>query len=534
MVLSQGLIGQTLGTVRYTGQAHEKLCLVNPVNNTSCYLIDNCGFVVKEWKTSYRPGLAVHLDSSGALYRAGRIGSSTFQAGGLGGIIEKYDWNGTKLWEYTMANDSMHLHHDFYVRDNGNIIAIAWELIPQDRLLSLGRIPNTAKDYFYSERIIEIDPSADFEIVWEWRAIDHIVQEFDDQLEHYAPVSQVPQRFDINLNNVQGLNFVDWLHINSVDLDEENDLLLLSCNAIDEIVVIDHSTSSEETSGSIGGSYEHGGDLLFRIGNPGNYDERDNFDQLFFAQHDARWMYSADRSLSISLFNNGLRNGNINFSSVELYKLDYEANDLIMGFSAIRPDSNYEPIWSYNAEGMQELYSKRMSSVRYLDGHWVVGSSDDGRIIELDQGGEILWEYINPVGPNQVFSQGDTPFGNIVFSAPAYLYAYFDESLDTESSNIRIELNASDSCDIESIVSLKEEFDVPIKAWFAAHSLKFESTGRFQLRLYDINANQLWRSEVFENDFCSNIWGLSEGIYFLEISSTGSLFTKTIKLYYPE
>ena len=533
MVLTHGLVGQTVGTVKYTDLAHEKLCLVNPVNNTHCYLIDNCGYIVNEWETSHRPGLAVHLDSSGALYRAGRISSSVFKAGGLGGVIEKYDWDGTKLWEYRLANDSMHLHHDFYVRTNGHIIAIAWELIPQDELLSSGRNPGTVRDEFYSERIIEIDPDSDFEIVWEWKAFDHIVQEYDDQLQNFASVSEMPQRFDINLNRVQGLNFIDWLHINSVDLDEETDLLLLSCNAIDEIVLIDHSTTVEEASGSAGGRYGHGGDLLYRIGNPGNYDERDNFDQLFFAHHDARWIDSEDRLLNISLFNNGRRNGNINFSAVELYSLNYEANDLIMGFNAIRPDSDLEPIWSYNAQAMQGLYSKRMSSARYQDGHWTICSSDDGRIIEIDQGGRILWEYINPVGPNQVFSQGDSPFGNTLFSVPVYLYEYFDESLNTESSNIRIELNASDSCDIESTtVSVYEELDLPFKVWFAAQSLNIEAEGSYQLRLYDTNGNHLWHSTVFENDFCSHIWGLSEGIYFLKISSTDGSLTKTIKLYY--
>lgn len=533
-VLQPGLKAQTVGTVKYTDQAYDKLCLINPVNNTSTYLIDNCGFIVKEWETNYRPGLAVHLDSTGALYRAGRISSSRFKAGGLGGIIERYDWDGTKLWEYRLANDSMHLHHDFYVRDNGNIIAIAWELIPQDLLLRSGRSPDAIKDDFYSECILEFDPSSDFEIVWEWHAFDHIVQELDDQLLNYGPVSQFPERFDINLNKIQGLNFVDWLHINSVDLDEENDLLLLSCNAIDEIVVLDHSTTVEEAASSSGGQYGKGGDLLYRIGNPGNYDERDNFDQLFFAQHDARWMHSEDRLLSFSLFNNGLRNGSTNYSSAELYKLDYKPNDLNIDFNAIRPNTNLEPIWSYNSEGMQGLYSKRMSSVRQLDSHWLVCSSDNGRIIELNQGGDILWEYINPVGPNQIFSQGETPFGNILFSTPVYLYDYFEESLDTESSNQRIELNALDSCDIESSVSLNEELDIPFKAWFSAQCLNFESLGRFQLRLYDMNANQLWYSQVFENDFCSNIWGLSQGIYFLEISSPGSRVKNTIKLYYSE
>ena len=44
-------------------------------------------------------------------------------------MIEKFNWSGELEWSYSLATDSLHLHHDFYVRDNGNLLLIVWELI---------------------------------------------------------------------------------------------------------------------------------------------------------------------------------------------------------------------------------------------------------------------------------------------------------------------------------------------------------------------------------------------------------------------
>ena len=48
-------------------------------------------------------------------------------AGGVGGGISKYNWDGELLWNYELSNDVYQHHHDIYPLENGNVLVIAWE-----------------------------------------------------------------------------------------------------------------------------------------------------------------------------------------------------------------------------------------------------------------------------------------------------------------------------------------------------------------------------------------------------------------------
>ena len=79
-------------------------------------------------------------------------------------------------------------------------------------------------------------------------------------------VSEQPELIDLNFDNQDG--HPDWLHSNSIDYNEELDQILLSVPHFDEVWIIDHSTSTEEAKGHIGGNSAKGGDLIFRWGKP--------------------------------------------------------------------------------------------------------------------------------------------------------------------------------------------------------------------------------------------------------------------------
>ena len=38
--------------------------------------------------------------------------STIFTGGGIGGRMEKFDWNNNLLWYYDFANNLYHQHHD--------------------------------------------------------------------------------------------------------------------------------------------------------------------------------------------------------------------------------------------------------------------------------------------------------------------------------------------------------------------------------------------------------------------------------------
>jgi hypothetical protein len=64
----------------------------------------------------------------------------------------------------------------------------------------------------------------------------------------------------------------------------------LSSYKLSEIYIIDHSTSSKEAAGHIGGRWGKGGDFLYRWGNPQNYRRGDSTNRKLFHQHDIKWI----------------------------------------------------------------------------------------------------------------------------------------------------------------------------------------------------------------------------------------------------
>ena len=60
---------------------------------------------------------------------------------------------------------------------------------------------------------------------------------------------------------------------------------------MNEIYVIDHSTTTEEAAGHSGGLSGKGGDILYRWGNPQNYQRGNSQDQILISQHSVNWIW---------------------------------------------------------------------------------------------------------------------------------------------------------------------------------------------------------------------------------------------------
>ena len=117
---------QTVGVFVYEENVYDGYTLFSPSKQT--YLIDNCGNVINQWTSQYRPGLAVYLLEDGLLLRTNRVNNNdVFSGGGIGGALEKLDWSSNVIWSYSYNSVNYHQHHDIEVLPNGNILILAWE-----------------------------------------------------------------------------------------------------------------------------------------------------------------------------------------------------------------------------------------------------------------------------------------------------------------------------------------------------------------------------------------------------------------------
>lgn len=411
------------------GTSQAGYTLLAPLRQLTTYLIDMQGEVVHRWKSTLRPGMAVYLLKDGSLLRACRIPREEPGQRGSGGRLQRIAWDGTLLWEYTCADPTLLQHHDVEPLPNGNVLLIAWERMDAHQVVALGRDPRwIGGQGFWSEVIREVRPVSPNagEVVWEWRALDHVIQDFDSELPNWGEVAAHPELIDLHADlqptgglqvetpampqrDAQGRELRrgssnrkpgDWLHINSVHYLAQHDLILLSSRRLNEIWVIDHSTTTEQARGHAAGRFGQGGDLLYRFGNPQNYRRGTSADQVFFGQHDARWVLGPQGRLEITVFNNGAgRPGNDTWSSVDTLVLPFDPNS---GFASPTSGS-FGPSRLRRRIGGPggglHFFSGILAGAQHLpDGNTLICSGAESRLIEVTPEGEVVWEYQNRLG----------------------------------------------------------------------------------------------------------------------------------------
>lgn len=404
---------QTVGLIKNeSGSLQDGYVLFAPTYGTVTYLIDKCGKQVHSWPSTYTPGLSVYLLSDGTLLRAGNTNNTTFTAGGKGGIIEKFDWEGNVTWSYTISDELQCQHHDIRELPNGNILAIVWELKTNEEAIAMGRNPEKLDSTIWSEKIIEIKPEGTNEgtIVWEWYLWDHIVQNFDETKPNYGVIESNPQLMNINYFATTG---PDWIHLNSVDYNPDLDQIVLSSHETGEFWIIDHSTTTEEAASHSGGNSGKGGDFLYRWGNTTAYNVGTT--QHFFGQHNAHWI---EKGLlfenQIMVYNNGNGRPEGNYSTIEIINPPVEGYN----YTSTLPYLPETPSWIYNANNPNNLYSPFISGAQRLsNGNLLYCDGVDGIFNEIDTSGNLVWQYINPVSNNGIAKQGDPKNLNYSFRA---------------------------------------------------------------------------------------------------------------------
>ena len=316
-----------------------------------------------------------------------------------------------------------------------------------------------------ADSIVEVKPTGKTtgEVVWEWHAWDHLIQDSDPSKANFGDVGKHPELIDVNfggsemgfpgggppgpprrdiakkdapkedeakkkrdMDRLKSIGYVgnptargnrgiipDWTHVNAVAYNAELDQIMISVRSFGEFWIIDHGTTTAEAAGHTGGKRGKGGDLLYRWGNPISYRAGTKADQRLFAQHDAQWIPKGYPGAGhVLVFNNGGGRPAGNYSSVDEIVLPVDAQGDYTRTQG-EPFGPREPAWSYTAPKKEELFAFIMSGANRLpNGNTLICESVSGTIFEVTPKGETVWKYANPAGGSFAMGMpGGPPMG---------------------------------------------------------------------------------------------------------------------------
>jgi hypothetical protein len=363
-------------------------------NGTTAVIIDTNNTVCHTWSfsSSAKTGYTSYLLEGGVVIRSVTQSNSVFGGGGITGRFQKVDWNNTVLWNYIYSTTTYCAHHDFCPMPNGNILVIAYELKSASQAIQAG---SKYSHTMWPDKIVEIQPSGSSggNIVWEWHVWDHLVQDWDATKLNYGVVADHPEL--INLNYMNTAQTSDWMHCNGIDYNPQLDQIVFSSHNLNELYVIDHSTTTAQAASHSGGNSGRGGDILYRWGNPIAYNHSGT--TIFHVVHDAHWIPKGyPNAFSIVAFNNnGISNSQ---SCVDRITPPYSH------FEYSKADGRQFLPLTYNWRHACSGHTSDMGTSQQLpNGNSLVTITQSGYIYEINPAGTTIWyKQVSGIVPNAV------------------------------------------------------------------------------------------------------------------------------------
>ena len=384
------------GTCAVSTGAFDGYTLYSPNGSREATLVDIGGTIVHTWQMQARGGYSTYLLENGHLLRPAEVSNAQLSGGASAGKVQEVDWNGSVVWEFEYSSSTYLTHHDIEPMPNGNVLLIAWEVKSATEASAAGR---TNAATIWPDHIIEVEKAGSGgNIVWEWHAWDHLIQDASPSADNYGVVADHPELIDVNLGSTvsgpggpggpPGGGGGDWLHINGISYNPELDQIAISSHFMDEVYVIDHSTTTAEAASHAGGNAGRGGDILYRWGNPTNYDTSGT--QVLDVVHSAYWVPAGlPGGGNLMMFNN---NETSHASEIIELELPLQSG----GTYARTPGTAFAPnsaAWSY--EDGATFYSMHLGGVQRLpNGNTlIIESTDSGHMFEVMTDGSTVWEY---------------------------------------------------------------------------------------------------------------------------------------------
>ena len=384
-------------------EVNDGLVLISDFTTESVVLIDIDNNIVNSWEVNDYNLLNSYLTPDSILVTISKLNNLP--------VLQKYDWDGLLLWTFILEEGECIIHHEQVILPNGNILAICKETIIAEENIYFN-------EDIVIDKIIEIEPldNDQANIIWEWRFYDHLIQDYDPNMLNYGIISENPQLFNINAYNLLG----DFTHLNCVDFNAELNQIVFSSRTLNEVFIIDHSTTTEEAKSHIGGIYGKGGDFLYRWGNPINYNRGDLGDQKLHAPHAVNWINSDyPGGGNILLFDNEY---DVSISAI----IEFQPPILSNGLYSLDANEPFEPneyTWinhSSNYYSLSHSGAFRMPNGNTLITIFGVPPLYEINIIEIDENGSLQWEYLGSF---------------ITFRASKYPLSYFNSMVQIGDIN---------------------------------------------------------------------------------------------------
>lgn len=355
--------------------------------NNETYLVDNCGQVVHSWST-------FNMRHHSKLLPNGHIVFIQY------GDVYEMNWEGEIVKQFMDDDPDIHLEYEVIILPNGNYLCVGRKEFSHEQFANIGYYIPVGSSPSEIDVVVELDKDTGA-IVWEWDLGDHVIQERDASAPNYGVIKDNPQLLNMDVIATYDWKFTESFMINGMDYNPELDQIILSVRKISEIIIIDHSTTTEEAAGHSGGQSGKGGDILWRWGNPANYNAGTTADRYLYFQHNPKWITKGPHIGKISCYSNGLNRPGVpfgeNYSTVPLLSPMMDANGDYMKdenglFLPVLPELSI----GVTTTGTQ-FYSGYTSGAEFQsNGNVYITEGVNGRLLEVNNSGDIVWQYRVP------------------------------------------------------------------------------------------------------------------------------------------
>ena len=527
--------------------------LVAPKNSTTATLLDTNNATYHTWSgMTGQTAYSNYLLPGGTLLRTVKVTNSVFTGGGMHGRVQKVDYNGSLLWDYTYSSTTYCAHHDICCLPNGNVLFIAYELKSQSQVTAEG---STYNGTMWPDHIIEVQPTgaSTGTIVWEWHMWDHLCQDDNASAANYVPdVNDHPELWDIGYNPQREI----W-HANGLDYNPMLDQIVISAHNANEFYVLDHSTTTAEAAGHTGGRSGHGGDFLYRWGNFAAYGETGTF---FNVLHDAHWIPQdcPNAGRLVAFHNKGISN---TISSVDQFDPPYAGVNY--SHTANTP---YLPTTYVNRITCVSGTSNEGNAQQLPNGNTLYCLALSGTIVEVNSSGSTLWSYTASGGVSHAYRYSAcqvanaapaiptiSASGNVLTSSAATTYQWYVDGVlipgatsqsysATVSGAYVVRVTDANGCWYSYSLLYDHTFVTGIENFNVAHNLNVfpipttgivnlngeALNGYFSVSVYDGTGREVFTSA---NEIMLDLSFLNSGMYLMNIRTENSgVITKRISI----